>query len=113
MIDRQRLASGLFANMGARSPRPEDVPSPMEMDSDALTADDLPGHAARATPLRALAAMGPMDAYLGSSPTPTLAKALKILLVMILIWPHRLLYGPFNTLQTMVQVLRHLASRKT
>jgi hypothetical protein len=70
MIDRQRLSSGLFAKMGAPSPQPEDVPSPMEIHSDALTADDLPDHASRATPLKALAAMGPMDAYLGSSPTP-------------------------------------------
>ncbi|KAI4951807.1 hypothetical protein J4E86_007223 [Alternaria arbusti] len=70
MIDRQRLSSGIFAKMGAVSPQPEDVPSPMEIHSDALTADDLPDTASRATPLRALAAMGPMDGYLGSSPTP-------------------------------------------
>ncbi|KAI4606409.1 hypothetical protein J4E80_010161 [Alternaria sp. BMP 0032] len=70
MIDRQRLSSGIFAKMGAVSPQPEDVPSPMEIHSDALTADDLPDTASRATPLKALAAMGPMDGYLGSSPTP-------------------------------------------
>ena len=70
MIDRQRLSSGIFAKMGAVSPHPEDVPSPMEIHSDALTADDLPDTASRATPLKALAAMGPMDGYLGSSPTP-------------------------------------------
>ncbi|KAI4654215.1 uncharacterized protein J4E78_007260 [Alternaria triticimaculans] len=70
MIDRQRLSTGIFAKMGAVSPQPEDVPSPMEIHSDALTADDLPDHTSRATPLKALAAMGPMDGYLGSSPTP-------------------------------------------
>ncbi|KAH6881306.1 Rap1-interacting factor 1 N terminal-domain-containing protein [Alternaria rosae] len=70
MIDRQRLSSGIFAKMGAASPQPDDVPSPMEIHSDALTADDLPDHASRTTPLKALAAMGPMDGYLGSSPTP-------------------------------------------
>ncbi|KAI4640954.1 uncharacterized protein J4E79_011776 [Alternaria viburni] len=70
MIDRQRLSTGIFAKMGAVSPQPEDVPSPMEIHSDALTADDLPDTASRATPLKALAAMGPMDGYLGSSPTP-------------------------------------------
>ncbi|KNG49885.1 hypothetical protein TW65_03477 [Stemphylium lycopersici] len=70
MIDRQRLTTGLFANMGAPSPQPEEAPSPMEIDSDAITADDLPDRASRATPLKTLAAMGPMDAYLGSSPTP-------------------------------------------
>ncbi|KAI4624732.1 hypothetical protein J4E83_004408 [Alternaria metachromatica] len=70
MIDRQRLSTGIFAKMGAVSPQPEDVPSPMEIHSDAMTADDLPDTASRATPLKALAAMGPMDGYLGSSPTP-------------------------------------------
>ncbi|KAI4938611.1 hypothetical protein J4E85_001052 [Alternaria conjuncta] len=70
MIDRQRLSTGIFAKMGAVSPQPEDVTSPMEIHSDALTADDLPDTASRATPLKAVAAMGPMDGYLGSSPTP-------------------------------------------
>jgi hypothetical protein len=75
MIDRQRLSSGLFANLGAPSPQPEDVPSPMEIHSDALTVDDLPDHASRTTPLKAFAAMGPMDDYLGSSPTPHARKS--------------------------------------
>ena len=69
MLDRQRFSTGLFSKMGAPLPQHEEVPSPMEIDSDAFTADDLP-QSARATPLKALAAMGPMDAFLGSSPTP-------------------------------------------
>lgn len=77
MIDRQRVSTNLFANMGALSSRPDEAFSPMEVDSDALTADDLPDHTARATPLRALAAMGPMDAYLGSSPTPHTRKSIQ------------------------------------
>jgi hypothetical protein len=75
MLDRQRLSSGLFAKMGATSPQPDAVPSPMEIHSDALTTDDFPDHASRVTPLKALAAMGPMDAYLGSSPTPHARKS--------------------------------------
>ena len=74
MIERQRLAGGLFANMGAPSPQ-RDVPSPMELHSDALTADDLPMNDSRTTPLRTLAAMGPMDVFLGSSPTPHARKS--------------------------------------
>lgn len=70
MIERQRLSSGLFADMGVPSPQPDAAPSPMELHSDALTADDLPMSSTRTTPLKALAAMGPMDAFLGSSPTP-------------------------------------------
>ncbi|KAG9193883.1 hypothetical protein G6011_03918 [Alternaria panax] len=70
MMDRQRLGSGLFANLGAPSLHPDEVPSPMEFHSDALTADELPDHVSQTTPLKALAAMGPMDGYLGSSPTP-------------------------------------------
>ncbi|KAF2749778.1 hypothetical protein M011DRAFT_484473 [Sporormia fimetaria CBS 119925] len=44
---------------------------PQDVNSDALTADDLPTPTRHSrSPLKALAAMGPMDAYLGSSPTP-------------------------------------------
>ncbi|KAF2830661.1 hypothetical protein CC86DRAFT_343582 [Ophiobolus disseminans] len=74
MIERQRLSGGLFANMGAPSPQ-KAPPSPMELHSDALTADDLPMDASHNTPLKALAAMGPMDAFLGSSPTPHARKS--------------------------------------
>jgi hypothetical protein len=70
MLERQRLSGGLFANMGAPSPQPEAVSSPMELHSDVLPMDDLPTTNSRMTPLKTLAAMGPMDAFLGSSPTP-------------------------------------------
>jgi hypothetical protein len=70
MIERQRLSGGLFANMCAPSPQPDFAPSPMELHSDAPTADDLPMINSRTTPLKALAAMGPLDVFLGSSPTP-------------------------------------------
>ncbi|KAF9699953.1 hypothetical protein EKO04_001598 [Ascochyta lentis] len=70
MIERQRLAGGLFANMGAPSPQPDAPPSPMELHSDVQSVDDLPTRNTRTTPLKALAKMGPMDVFLGSSPTP-------------------------------------------
>ncbi|KAF2853284.1 hypothetical protein T440DRAFT_445226 [Plenodomus tracheiphilus IPT5] len=70
MVDRQKLTTGLFANMGATSPLPDEILSPMELHSDAPTADDYVTHPSRTTPLKAMAAMGPMDMFLGSSPTP-------------------------------------------
>jgi hypothetical protein len=70
MIERQRLAGGLFANLGAPSPQRDIARSPMEIHSDAPSVDELPSRRSRTTPLKALAAMGPMDAFLGSSPTP-------------------------------------------
>jgi hypothetical protein len=75
MLERQRLSGGLFANMGAPSPQPDAVSSPMELHSDVLTADDLQTTNSRMTPLKTLAAMGPMDAFLGSSPTPHTRKS--------------------------------------
>ncbi|KAI8935350.1 hypothetical protein NX059_007935 [Plenodomus lindquistii] len=75
MVDRQMLTTGLFANMGARSPLPDDIVSPMEIHSDAPSADDYVSRPSRTTPRKALAAMGPMDAFLGSSPTPHARKS--------------------------------------
>ncbi|KAH7384484.1 Rap1-interacting factor 1 N terminal-domain-containing protein [Pyrenochaeta sp. MPI-SDFR-AT-0127] len=75
VIERQRLTTGLFANIGAVSSQSDAVPSPMEMHSDALSADDLLNHASQTTPLKALASMGPMDVFLGSSPTPHARKS--------------------------------------
>jgi hypothetical protein len=75
MIERQRLSGSLFSNIGAPSPQPDAVSSPMELHSDVPTADDLPMTAARTTPRQALAAMGPMDGFLGSSPTPHARKS--------------------------------------
>ncbi|KAF3038223.1 hypothetical protein E8E11_000304 [Didymella keratinophila] len=70
MIERQRLSGGLFANMGAPSPSRDAPRSPVDIHSDAPSVDDLPTRNTRTTPLKALAKMGPMDAFLGSSPTP-------------------------------------------
>jgi hypothetical protein len=69
MIERQRLSGGLFADMGALSPQ-HAPPSPLQLHSDVQNIDDLPTRNTRTTPLRALAKMGPMDVFLGSSPTP-------------------------------------------
>lgn len=72
MIERQRSTPNLFANMGALSSR-QDIASPRMspsiLHSDATSADELPAGHAR-TPLKSLAALGPADMYLGSSPTP-------------------------------------------
>jgi hypothetical protein len=73
MIERQ-MAPNLFANLGsASSPtRPEataSANSPLEIHSDAMDADGLPMEPAR-TPLRNLSSLGPMDVFVGSSPTP-------------------------------------------
>lgn len=70
MIERQRLSGGLFANMGAPSSSRDAPPSPIDVRSDMPSIDELPTRDTRATPLRALAQMGPMDAFPGSSPTP-------------------------------------------
>jgi len=75
MVDRQRLTTGLFANMGATSPLPEPAPSPMEIHSDAPSADDSVSRASRTTPSKSLTAIGPMDMFLGSSPTPHARKS--------------------------------------
>ncbi|KAF2130577.1 hypothetical protein P153DRAFT_422439 [Dothidotthia symphoricarpi CBS 119687] len=69
VLERHRLAGGLFADMRAVSPE-DTAPSPMQFHSDAPSADELPPRKSRVTPMKTLAGMGPMDAYLGSSPTP-------------------------------------------
>lgn len=70
MVERQRLTGGLFANMGGPSPQRDAPPSPLELPSDIQSTDDLHAHNARTTPLKTLAKVGPMDVFLGSSPTP-------------------------------------------
>ncbi|KAH6633064.1 Rap1-interacting factor 1 N terminal-domain-containing protein [Boeremia exigua] len=70
MIERQRLAGGLFADMRALSPQREAPPSPLELHSDLQSVEDLPSRTTRTTPLKTLAKMGPMDVFLHSSPTP-------------------------------------------
>jgi hypothetical protein len=74
MLERQKISGSLFANIGAPSPQ-ADVSSPMELHSDAMTVDDVQAINSRMTPLKTLAAMGPMDAFLGSSPTPHARKS--------------------------------------
>ncbi|CAO2655663.1 Nn.00g044660.m01.CDS01 [Neocucurbitaria sp. VM-36] len=75
MVERQRLSTGLFANMGAVSPQADALRSPMEIHSDALDGNDLPNDVSRTTPLKNLAAMDPMDVFVGSSPTPHARKS--------------------------------------
>ena len=70
MIERQRLAGGLFNNMAALSPQQNGPPSQMELHSDLQSMEGLPTRITRNTPLKSLANMGPMDVFLGSSPTP-------------------------------------------
>ncbi|KAF2689815.1 hypothetical protein K458DRAFT_327750 [Lentithecium fluviatile CBS 122367] len=74
MVERQMDTTNLFANISsASSPRRNDtetsVHSPMELHSDARGADELPTEPSR-TPLRTLPSLGPMDVFVGSSPTP-------------------------------------------
>ncbi|KAF2262681.1 hypothetical protein CC78DRAFT_569549 [Lojkania enalia] len=73
MIEKQRQATIMFRDIGASrtsQPTPTASRSPaLEPQSDALSADDLPTENSR-IPLQALASIGPMDVYLGSSPTP-------------------------------------------
>ncbi|KAF2020788.1 hypothetical protein BU24DRAFT_445943 [Aaosphaeria arxii CBS 175.79] len=73
MIARQRATGNLFSDIGVVPSSQSEVQTssqPSEgLFSDALTSEDLPEDGFR-TPVAALAAMGPMDAYLGSSPTP-------------------------------------------
>ncbi|KAF2642874.1 hypothetical protein P280DRAFT_540852 [Massarina eburnea CBS 473.64] len=74
VLERQGVDNNLFANIGsASSPaRPKaamSAQSPLEIHSDALSGDDLPMEDAR-TPLRRIPPVGPMDVFVGSSPTP-------------------------------------------
>ena len=77
MVERQKASTGLFANIGAVPYHAEPILSPTEMHSDILIADDLPNQPPRTTPSQALAAIGPMDVFLGSSPTPHARKSTK------------------------------------
>ena len=77
MLERQRLSSNLFANMGAASSETGATQSPIDMHSDLLSADDLPNEAVRTTPSKTLSTMDPMDVFPGSSPTPHARKSAK------------------------------------
>lgn len=70
IIERQRIAGGLFADMGDPSLHEDTLQSPMEIHSDLPTTDDLPKRQSWATPSKSLANLDPMDAFPGSSPTP-------------------------------------------
>lgn len=73
MIERQRITSNIFSGIGSRRNSQPDFLSPkamaQELHSEAISADESANGGSR-TPSKALAAMGPMDIYLGSSPTP-------------------------------------------
>lgn len=72
IMERQRAESRLFSDVSAHSPsQPAEMsPKPQHKDQlDSPSGDDLPNTISR-TPLKNLASMGPMDAFLGSSPTP-------------------------------------------
>ena len=75
MTERQRLTTGLFANIGTVTSYPETMSSPIGGRSDALRAENLPNHTCRTTPMKSLAAIGPMDVFLGSSPTPQVRRS--------------------------------------
>ena len=77
MVERQRLSSNLFANMGAASSETGATQSPIDMHSDLLSADDLPNEAVITTPSKTLSTMDPMDVFPGSSPTPHARKSAK------------------------------------
>jgi hypothetical protein len=69
MIERHKMSGGLYATLGSDNSSIRPSPQvPQELHSDAGDAEDLPVKPYR-TPTK-LAAMGPMDVFLGSSPTP-------------------------------------------
>ncbi|KAF1967115.1 hypothetical protein BU23DRAFT_484721 [Bimuria novae-zelandiae CBS 107.79] len=72
VYERQTLSSNAYADMRSTTPPPEPIAparSPLEFHSDAISVDELPAEASR-TPLRSVRALGPMDVFVGSSPTP-------------------------------------------
>ena len=72
VYERQTRSSNLYADIRSASPLLgpiTQVRSPLEFHSDVLNADDLPIEPSR-TPLRSVRALGPMDVFVGSSPTP-------------------------------------------
>ena len=69
VIERQMRAGNLFADMRSGSPSQTQIHSDLELSSDVLSADDLPTDTSR-TPLKTLPNLGPMDVFVGSSPTP-------------------------------------------
>jgi hypothetical protein len=72
VYERQMRSSNLYVDMHSMSPRPEHIAlarSPLEFHSDAMSADGVPIEASR-TPLKNVRALGEMEVFVGSSPTP-------------------------------------------
>lgn len=72
VYERQMRSSNVFADMRPTSPRPAQIGlarSPLEFHSDAMSVDGLPTEASR-TPLKNVRALGEMEVFVGSSPTP-------------------------------------------
>ncbi|KAH7135486.1 Rap1-interacting factor 1 N terminal-domain-containing protein [Dendryphion nanum] len=73
IMERQRTTGNLFSSIGAKpSSQSELIPAertPQELLSDPMAAEFLDEETR--TPSNAMASMGPMDVYLGSSPTPS------------------------------------------
>ncbi|KAJ4359794.1 uncharacterized protein N0V89_000350 [Didymosphaeria variabile] len=72
VYERQMRSSNVYEDMRSVSPPPEQIAlarSPLEFHSDAMSADGLPIEASR-TPLRNVRALGEMEVFVGSSPTP-------------------------------------------
>lgn len=72
VYERQMRSSNVYADMRSMSPRPAQIAlarSPLEFHSDAMSVDGLPTEASR-TPLRNVRALGEMEVFVGSSPTP-------------------------------------------
>ena len=72
VFDRQVRSSNIYSGMRSASPLPPPVAlarSPLEFHSDALGEEDTHLEPSR-TPLRSVRSLGPMDVFVGSSPTP-------------------------------------------
>jgi hypothetical protein len=72
VYERQMRSSNVYVDMHSMSPRPGHIAlarSPLEFHSDAMSADGIPTEASR-TPLKNVRALGEMEVFVGSSPTP-------------------------------------------
>ncbi|KAL5451367.1 hypothetical protein PMIN06_006257 [Paraphaeosphaeria minitans] len=72
VYERQMRSSNVYADTRSMSPRPAQFAltrSPLEFHSDAMSVDGLPTETSR-TPLRNVRALGELEVFVGSSPTP-------------------------------------------
>ncbi|KAF2197514.1 hypothetical protein GQ43DRAFT_484083 [Delitschia confertaspora ATCC 74209] len=72
MIERQQTTANIFSDMQSRSVEPRETKRTAQLfdvQSDALTGEES-GEGKSCTPLKSRAPPGPMNVYLGSSPTP-------------------------------------------